>query len=69
MSEPEPTPVAEPEPEAAPDEVRPDRLRRIIAITLAAIVVLGAAISILQNDAGVSESNTARETKWGASGR
>ncbi len=35
---------------------------RWIAISLAAIVVVGAALGILQTDAGVSESNTARET-------
>ena len=37
-------------------------LGRWIAISLAAIVVLGAAIAIIQTDAGVNESNTARET-------
>lgn len=35
---------------------------RWIAISLAAIVVCGAALAIFQTDAGVNESNTARET-------
>lgn len=35
---------------------------RWIAISLATIVVIGAALGILQTDAGVNESNTARET-------
>ncbi len=34
----------------------------LIAVSLAAIVVCGAALGILQTDAGVNESNTARET-------
>ncbi|MCB0874037.1 MAG: tetratricopeptide repeat protein [Thermoleophilia bacterium] len=35
---------------------------RWIAITLAVIVVVGAGLGVLQTDAGVNESNTARET-------
>ena len=37
-------------------------LGRWIAVSLAAIAVVGAAIAILQTDASVNESNTARET-------
>jgi tetratricopeptide (TPR) repeat protein len=43
------------------DEPR-DPLKRKIAITLASLVLVGAGLAILQTDAGVNESNTARET-------
>ena len=39
-----------------------DRLRRHIALTLAALVVLGAGLAILQVDASAKESNSARDT-------
>lgn len=48
-----------PEP-AAP--AKRDLLKRDIALTLSALVVLGAAIAILQVDASANESNTARKT-------
>jgi hypothetical protein len=60
-----PGPV-EPEhpPGAADGETRdrPDPLRRKIAVTLAAVVVLAAGLAILRTDADVDEANTARET-------
>jgi tetratricopeptide (TPR) repeat protein len=40
----------------------PDRLKQAIAITLALLVVLGAAIAIQEATGSVNESNTARET-------
>ena len=43
-------------------------LGRWIAVSLAAIAFLGAGIAILQTDAGVNESNTARETTRAAVG-
>lgn len=46
--------------ETVPDDER-GRLRRNIAVTLAALVVLGAGLAILQVDASANESNTARE--------
>jgi tetratricopeptide (TPR) repeat protein len=39
-----------------------DPLKRKIAVTLAAVVVLGGGLAILQTKASVNESNTARET-------
>jgi tetratricopeptide (TPR) repeat protein len=47
-----------------PDEGDPSRgpLGRWIGVSLAAIAVVGAGIGILQTDASVNESNTARET-------
>jgi len=42
--------------------VTSDRLTPKIALTLACLVVLGAGIAILQVDASIKESNTARET-------
>lgn len=47
-----------------PDEGEPSKgaLGRWIGVSLAAIVVVGAGIGILQSDASVNESNTARET-------
>ncbi len=43
-------------------EEPPDHLKRNIALTLAALIVLGAGIAILQVDASANESNTARQT-------
>ena len=56
MSEPQ----QPPEP-AEPEEER-DPLKRRIAVTLAVVVLLGGGLAILQTDASVQESNTARET-------
>jgi tetratricopeptide (TPR) repeat protein len=39
-----------------------DRLRQLIAVSLACVVVLGATLAILQTDASAHESNTARQT-------
>jgi tetratricopeptide (TPR) repeat protein len=39
-----------------------DPLKRRIAVTLASLVLLGGALAIVQTDASVKESNTARET-------
>jgi len=47
------------EPEAS---AKGGRLRRNIALTLAFLIVLGAGLAILQVDASIRESNTARET-------
>jgi tetratricopeptide (TPR) repeat protein len=50
-------------PRAGPEEDDSrDPLKRKIAISLAAVVVLGAVLAVLQTDAGTHESNTARET-------
>jgi tetratricopeptide (TPR) repeat protein len=51
----------------APDTTSPEpdeggRLKRNIALTLACLVVLGSGLAILQVDASIRESNTARET-------
>ncbi len=48
--------------ETAEEEDGKGGLGRWIAMSLAAIAVLGAGIAILQTDAAVNESNTARET-------
>jgi hypothetical protein len=52
--------------DAAPDDANGgaerDRLRRHIARTLAALIVVGAGLAILQVDASARESNTARDT-------
>ena len=48
-----------PEPDGSAER---DRLRRNIALTLAALVVLGAGLAILEVDASANESNSARET-------
>jgi tetratricopeptide (TPR) repeat protein len=56
---------ADGEPEPGPTEAELEernRLRRNIAVTLSALVVLGAGLAILQVDASANESNTARET-------
>ena len=52
------------EPAEARDEQSDDRdpLKRKIAVSLAAVVVLGGGLAILKTEAGVNESNTARET-------
>jgi tetratricopeptide (TPR) repeat protein len=51
---------AEPEPSAAPR--KRDLLRPNIALTLAALIVLGSGLAILQVDASANESNAARQT-------
>ncbi len=51
--------------EGAAADARPEaegRLRRRIAVSLAILVVLGAGLAILQTDASIRESNSARET-------
>lgn len=53
-------PAGPPEPEPEPPERDP--LKRNIALTLAALVVLGGGLAILQVDASAYESNTARQT-------
>ncbi len=45
-----------------PDDDERSRLRRNMALTLAALVVLGGALAILQSDASRAESETARRT-------
>jgi tetratricopeptide (TPR) repeat protein len=50
---------AEPEPDVP---AKRDLLRPNIALTLAALVVLGSGLAILQVDASANESNTARQT-------
>jgi tetratricopeptide (TPR) repeat protein len=53
----------EPAPEPAPAEPGSrDPLTRLIAISLASVVVLGGLLATLQTDASVQESTTARET-------
>lgn len=47
--------------EEATDE-KPELLKPWVAISLAAIALLGAGLAVLQTDASTSESNTARET-------
>lgn len=44
------------------DDEKPELLKPWVAITLAAIALLGAGLAVLQTDASTSESNTARET-------
>ena len=52
-----------PETTPEPDEsAERDRLRRNIALTLAALVIVGAGLAILQVDASANESNSARDT-------
>ncbi len=46
----------------APAEHERDPLTRKIAVSLAALIVLGAGMAVLQTDASVNESQTARET-------
>ncbi len=51
------------QPDTTPEVEAPrDRLKRNIALTLAALIVVGSGIAILQVDASANESNTARQT-------